>query len=138
MQRQVLGKSIGKLLDSAKPLVKPANQTDNKIDPDKLSSPGLKVLVGSPGAPSFNPKNGMCVDNDIKQESKKGSQSESQSKIPLWFLIIADVVLVGMPFVLILGKTSKITKLEIGISAAAIIIGGILTCWGFVLRRNKN
>jgi len=44
VQKQVLGKSIGRLLDSTKPVVEPANRADGKLDPDKISSPGLKVL----------------------------------------------------------------------------------------------
>jgi len=138
VQKQVLGKSIGRLLDSTKSVVEPANRADGKLDPDKISSPGLKVLVGSGGSSSLNPDNGVYVDNKIKPEIKKKSLQSSHSKIPLWFLIVADVVLVGMAYMLTIEKSRNITKLEIGISVAGIIVGGILTCWGIVILKNKE
>jgi hypothetical protein len=56
----------------------------------------------------------------------------------LWFLFVADVILIGMAFILVIGKSEPITKLEIVTSATAIITGGILTCWGIVARKNKE
>lgn len=136
MPKQVLGKSIGNLLETDKSVSKPLLQTAKTLEPEKLSSQGLKVLVA--GAESAKTQNGNLLQNNQKSPDTNGvPHSVKRYKKSLIILFAADLFLIIMAFTLILGKSTAPSAYEWSIAIASIIIGAILGCWA-ILERSAN
>jgi hypothetical protein len=135
--KQILGKSLGNLLETGKPVSEPSADTAKKLEPERLSSRGLKVLVVgseqtkySPSDSSLSGKSPIPSLNNLSPQKRKTNQ--------FFVLFVADILLIIMAFALILGRPTPPSKLEWALACSAIVIGAILSYWGIINRFPKS
>lgn len=131
MQKQVLGKSIDSLMKTGKTVSNPPDQTANLPESTKLSSPGLKALISGNNSINNNSDKSLLINNKSPtQENSPATKQKNRNAVLI--MLVADLLLVIMAFALVLGKSTAPANYELALCCAAIIIGGILGCWGFL------